>query len=200
MKKLIAILAIAIVLIGAVFATETHSIKIKADVTEVLPVFQMTIGQITTNTANNGAKFDNATTYALGTVDDPETQANEEANIGDSFSFETAHTVTVSVKINNAAKTNHIYTLTFINGTFTVKKAGVSTTINPTITAGVGSNSGAGNGFVTTVDDAVATVSFNGTTCTATHEVATASYAYAADTLVDPGVYYADVVLQITSN
>ena len=43
MKKAITILAVLIVLVGAVFANETHTIKVKADVTEVVPVFGLTM-------------------------------------------------------------------------------------------------------------------------------------------------------------
>ena len=53
MKKAITILAVLIVLVGAVFAetlTETHSIKLHTTIDEVLPIFQFS------NTSLTGAK------------------------------------------------------------------------------------------------------------------------------------------------
>jgi len=43
------------VLVGAVFA-ETHTLTVRADVTEVLPAFQLAYGNLKTNTnVQNGA-------------------------------------------------------------------------------------------------------------------------------------------------
>jgi len=77
MKKAITILAVLIVLVGAVFATETHSIRLKTEVQGVLPAFQLTNSAITA-TASNGQNVANAQQWSNPIVaDDPATEANE---------------------------------------------------------------------------------------------------------------------------
>lgn len=57
MKKAITILAVLIVLVGAVFATEEdHKIQIKTKVDGYQPVFQLTVGDLTTNGTRQTAR------------------------------------------------------------------------------------------------------------------------------------------------
>ena len=55
MKKAITILAVLIVLVGAVFADETHKIQIKSEVGVVLPIFQLSFVSGGTGTATTNA-------------------------------------------------------------------------------------------------------------------------------------------------
>ena len=208
MKKLIAILAIMVVLAGFVFAatpasgdSETHKIKVKADVTEVVPQFQLWYGTNKTNTTPadfaNGVEY---TPYATAAID-----------VG--FNLDANGSVTVTAVLANKAKINKAFDLAFSDGVFAVKKNGQDDTHAPssiTTTAGdviTGTSSIAkviaANAQEAAADAAVR-VTFNGTTVTATNPVlATAVYAYTADPTIDPNpageFYYADIVLTVTA-
>ena len=112
MKKVITILAILVVLTSAVFAAETHIIKIQAEVVEKLPAFQLLLGNnVKTNDAANRLNDD---TYDDVVVD---YRTDEEATTWD-LSRDTK-TLTFNGKLANAAKTDLDYTLIFIAGVFT---------------------------------------------------------------------------------
>lgn len=193
MKKVLTVLAILVVLTSAIFA-ETHKITINARSTEVEPVFQMTIGNVTTNT--NNSVFGTANNDSLIKVTPEEVY----------FNFEQGGTVGVSVKIQNPAKTKTNYSFAFSDGVFAVNKNGASKdaqenayTVAPTITATAKS----GVGFAALAnsnEDKTANIDFNGTTCTAGTEIVTATFVYGADTTVDPGKYTANIQLDITTN
>jgi len=220
MKKAITILAVLIVLVGAVFADETHTIKIKATQEPLEPGFQMYVKEVSQQGATSTSSIITNST-AVPYDNAAENPADRDYDLSDgseaaSFSFETANTVTIAVKLGNKAKTAQNYLLTFTDGIFNVKKNGVSQynsgteqapemtdyTVGPeSRSVAAGANSAAANGFTTTPDGNTATVDFNGKTCTIGHEIATCAFAYDAHTDVDPGTYYANVVLTIeTSN
>ena len=234
MKKAITILAILIVLVSAVFA-ETHTLKIKATQADIYPAFQMYVKNVTSGSKDSavitnadktefGAEDPNPDTapYVAPVAADPDHQpdpipAVAEANVAASFSFEAANTVTVAVKIANAAKTAQNYSLSFTGGSFNVNKNGVGSyksggtdeapvmsnytvgTESITAAAGDGSSADGSSGFKTTASGSGATVDFSGKTCTIDAEVATCEYAYNAHTDVDPGTYYADIILTVAT-
>jgi hypothetical protein len=219
MKKAITILAVLIVLVSAVFAAETHKLKIKATQATIAPAFQMYVKSVaqaagasadsTIVTNSSAEKFDahDGDTMARGGL-------NPESDIAATINFEVTNTVTVAVKLGNDAKTTQNYLLTFSDGIFNVNKNGASQynngteqdpdmknyTVGPeSKSAAAGEDSSAENGFTTAPSTNTATVDFNGKTCTTGHEIATCAYAYAAHTDVDPGTYYADIVLTIAT-
>ena len=223
MKKAITILAILAIVVGAVFADETHTLKIKATQQNIEPAFQMYVKAVTqTGATKDSTIITNPTAVKydlLEEVGDGDEEYDSSASEAATFSFELANTVTVAVKLGNAAKTAQNYLLTFKDGVFNVKKNGAAThktgvdettgedimtgwTVEPSSKmAAAGANSDAVNGFTTAPSTNTATVDFNGTTCTIGHEIATCDFAYAAHTDVDPGTYFANVVLTIeTSN
>ena len=125
MKKIFAVLAVMFVIVGVAFAAaETHTIKIKADVTEVIPAFQLELltpaATYTTNTTPT-VFTDSATYNALttGTAKDV------------NFNLDENGTVTVQCNLANLAKTNKVYTLEFDGGTFAVTRKGVAGTHAP---------------------------------------------------------------------
>ena len=197
MKKLIAILAIAIVLVGAVFATsESHTITVKADVDSVTPKFQLVFGSRSTNNANS-----TPVDFAAG----PYTEGNNTTDkIDVGFKLDAGGTATFYAKIANNAKIVQGYTLTFGGGTFTgVMRDNVEGTQAPasiTVTKGTAVD---GLTLADPVGYAV-TVTFNGRTMELADEalpytLATAEYSYNADVRINPGEYFADVTLTVAT-
>jgi len=224
MKKAITILAVLIVLVSAVFAAETHTLKIKATQDDIYPAFQMYVKAVTSGTkdsaviTNSGAVVydkENAApneayeTYVAPVEANPEAQppveAAAESGVAATFSFETANTVTVAVYIANAAKTARDFSLTFTGGKFsTVTSNGTpvaAVTATVTTANGAGSSVDGADGFETSAggSDNIRLVDFSGQTCTEDAEVATANYAYVAHPEIDPGTYYADIILTIAT-
>lgn len=195
MKKIFAILLVAFVTFGMVFAAaETHIIKIKADVTEITPAFQLVYGVNKTNTTPN--VFTNNASY------DP----YDSAAIDTGFNLDAGGTVTVTAVLANKAKTKTAYTLTFSDGVFDVKRNGTDGTLVPSIvtTAGDVITGTSAVAKASEAADAPVNVTFNGTTVTATNPVlATATYTYTADPTIDPNAdgefYYADILLTVAA-
>lgn len=189
MKKVLTVLAILVVLTSAIFA-ETHKLKIEATSVEVVPAFEMSIGDVKTNTAK--ADFGTADNTTLVKTD-----------IAKTFDFETGATVNVLVKILNAAKTKTNYKLTFSDGVFQVKRntvassdTGTNLHVTPSITVIEKSGTGYAS-TASTTEEGVLTLDFNGTKCTANSEVAGATFVYAPDATIDPDTYTADIQLDI---
>ena len=192
MKKVLTILAVLIVLTSAVFAaSEVHTIRVKADVTEVVPAFQLWLGATKTNTAP--VVFTNNETYNL--VDDA-------TAIDTGFNLDEGGFVTVFAKLANAAKTTKSYTLKFSDGVFNVKKNTSDDTLEPTIVT-TALSAFTGISSITKVtpaaEDSDISVAFNGTTVTDPADLAKAVYTYAATPTIDPGVYYANIVLTVST-
>ena len=158
MKKVLTILAILVVLTSAVFA-ETHKLRIEATSVEEVPVFEMSIGDVKTNTAS--ADFGTANNTTLVKTD-----------VAQTFDFEDGATVSVLVKILNTAKTKTNYKLTFSDGVFHVKRNNIASSatgtnlhVTPSIT--VIEKSGTGYASTATEEAGVLSLDFNGTKCTA---------------------------------
>ncbi|MBQ3696947.1 MAG: hypothetical protein II883_03425, partial [Spirochaetales bacterium] len=124
MKKAITILAVLIVLVGAVFAAETHSIKLKTVVDEVLPAFQLSN---TALTAKNSAgetmakqqQYTNANKAVVDVEDGDykaETEQRADVNVGDLSKYNVE--VEFTVYVANKAKTLKDYRLAFTAGAF----------------------------------------------------------------------------------
>ncbi len=191
MKKLITILAILTVLVGAIFATnptESHEIHITVTINAELPAFQL--------------KFNGANSNSTAVKFTDEAEREDSTAVAATIDFESntasARTVTVDAYLANTAKQSAQYKLTFSDGVF--KDGNSQTVVSPTsITAAAGSGTGYGaaNGVSTTVSGAVATVTFGGTVrCTADTLIAQAAYLYPkAD--IAPGTYTADIVMTV---
>ena len=222
MKKVITILAILVVLVGSVFA-EDHKIKIKADVAERTPAFSLSLDSITTNGTNKTDFGTNPTYYNETGVD-----------VGFDLDENGSVTVTAYVvnSAQNHTKTNKSYTLEFSDGIFTVNRNGVEGTHAPasittsalTTTTGIKTivlgdvympnpdfddTQAESEENPATIVNSTATnkpvvITFSGATMTADKDVATAVYAYTADSTIDPtasgNYYYADIIMTVTAN
>ena len=198
MKKVLTILAVLIVLTSAVFAadSETHTIRVKADVTEVVPAFQLWYGDAKTNTNPNA--FTNAANY------NPYNTDASAIDVG--FNLDEGGPVTVYAVLANKAKINKAYTLTFSDGIFNVTRNKVDGTLEPSIATTAGTKITGTSAIAKTSEaaDAPVQVTFNGTTVEDTNpQLATAVYTYDADTEIDPlaagQFYYANIVLTVAT-
>ena len=201
MKKLIAILTIAIVLVGAVFAdpktSEAHHLTVQATVSEVVPQFQLKLGTAVTNTTPND--FDNAAVSYT---------ADAKAVAGGSIDLSGSGTVAIQViaYLANAAKSNREFTFTFSGGRFTTitrnGHAADGTQGNEYVDPVIGTDAeDSPVGFTVDGDgasDPSVDVAFLGTTCTAGN-IVTATYTYTKSDAYDPGTYEADIVLTIAA-
>ena len=204
MKKVITVLAILVVLTSAVFAAETHKIKINATTTEVVPAFELKVGSVVTN--DTPATFTNDA--------DAETPRYVNDTVADTISFEGASAVSVYAYLVNNAKTKTNYKIDFSDGVFKgVMRNGEAAaseseyvspdTINVTANDGIADSQGvtaSGSGNKATV-----LLDFTGKTCTASTGngallLATAVFNYAAHTDIDPGTYTAYVTMTVAVN
>lgn len=201
MKKAITILAVLIVLAGAVFAAETHTIRIQADVNDIDPIFALKYGATVTNTQD---VYDTSN-HSL--VNSP-VIANK-VN-GDPLKLDEGGAVEFYAVLQNAAKQISSYNLVFGGGSFsTVTTNGQSTPVNASIA--VDSNSFADvDGCAVTAIQArtdAAKATFDGKKVTAAASglnLVKATYTYTAapnvDLLPAGQYYYADVTLTVTIN
>ncbi len=228
MKKVLTILVVLALVAGFAFAdgndpapaapsahSEAHTLRVKADVTEVLPVFNLFHVEGTdTNTnavANEFAK--NAKYESL--MDDDEAQ-----DVG--FKLDRAGSFTVTAEVINSVKTNKSFTIEFAGGVFTVNRKTAEGKYSPKqIKVTNGGANEAIKQFGTATDSSVNTsittdttstlkastsVTFSGkkgTGATTPITIATAKYEYPGDDSIDPTAanefYYADVTMTITS-
>ena len=108
MKKLIAILTIAIVLVGAVFATDAASIRVTTSINAVEPIYQLKTAQITEDlaVAANQAAIDAITAAAL---------AGNDSHVITTDALLTANqSVTFSVYQTNISNSVKTYTLSAV--------------------------------------------------------------------------------------
>ena len=212
MKKIIAILAIAIVLVGAVFA-EDHNLIIKATVTSVEPIFKL---HLTSGAAEATTNADNAVFTAAGNFTD--TQGNAKQT---TFSLLAGGTVSVECYVNttaaNKTQTNTKYRVSFSDGVFSVTRANATTSssLEPTITTGLGTvvkgiktdgisfataplGENATN-YASSATNKDVIVQFSGAQMAVGQAVvASANYEYAADDTIVPGSYYATIKMTVT--
>lgn len=224
MKKVFAILLVLAVVAGFVFAdtaiagSETHKIKVKADVAEVLPAFNLTYGGFDTN--GLATKFVNGASYPTSTQSDA---------IDVNFDLDEGGTFTVTAEVVNAVKTNRVFTLSFSGGVFSVSRDGVATNqyLSPSKLVVTGSSA---HDAVSDVSAAVTkenetsayatnaelvaavSITFSGVTAkdvdiNSPIPVATAAYTYVGDATIDPtkladgteNFYYTDVVMTVST-
>lgn len=223
MKKAITILAVLIVLVGAVFAAETHKLTVKADVAETLPAFNLAYDGKNTNTVKTnvyGERSDVADPAAAaydvtGTLDNAK-DAGFNLNANGSFD--------VTAQVINTVKTNKTYTLEFKGGVFGVIRDTTEGKLSPKQITVVDAHAVADTSVQTVakVNDstelsaeqtrvanptaltAKARVTFSGKTgADAAKPIVTATYSYIGDDDINPTTterpwYYADIVLVIT--
>lgn len=227
MKKAITILAVLIVLVGAVFA-EDHTIRIKADVTSVIPVFALKYDNVTTGAGDTA--ITNETTRET-TTDKTSADYGQYTNrytdngeyiAADGTVLANTDAVTTGLKLDkggdvyfnamllNPAKQKKGYTLEFKGGVFTatINSGAETVTITPTITRN-SMNTTTSNGFAVSAgaDTYKVRVVFDGKQVVNNDSInlATAKYAYAATPQIDmpagtENYYYADVTLTITAD
>ena len=213
MKKVFAILLVLALVAGFVFA-ESHELRVKADVTEVLPAFNLYHVEGTDTNSTTTNVYGTNASYATLKADNAATDVNfnlDEAN--KSFS--------VTAEVINNVKTTKKFKIEFTGGVFSVKRNTVGGTYSPKqITVAYGSANDAIKEFTGKSDSdtnatvtadttetltATSYVTFSGKTgtgATTPITVATATYTYAGDDSIDPtasGVYYyADVKMTVT--
>ncbi len=220
MKKVIAILAIMVVLVGAVFAAtgdaETHTIRLKTKVAGDDPIFSLSAvyvnassSEISTATNGESEAFANASNYAGA-------KAVEVADLS-----KNDITVTFASKLVNEAKSNDSFTISFVPGPFVVKKLNASNEryeayvypSNNSTSAVSADATGYTLGTLAVSTDSTTgqisysnTVSFTGAQV-ATGNVALATYSvtYAKDSDIASNTateayYYADCTMTVTMN
>ncbi len=204
MKKAIIITLILIAAMSCAFSatTETHTMRIKAQVGLVDPAFQFefTSGMLNTTAeliTNSSAEIFKNTTYTeFGTNE----TATEVADISRNNLL-----LLFTAKLANKAKSTDSYTLRFNAGGFDVTRSEVPGKLNPSNTEIALAEDIASRGGIDTtvsnVDNSIR-LTFNGTECTE-GALATFAVGYQADRTIDPmreGYYYTDISLEISSD
>ena len=227
MKKAITILAILAIVVGAVFATnETHTLRVRADVTAVEPAIQLKLNVNEYKTNGTPNEYYQAVREEVeGVPTLVPTQHNYTDYATNNNAFDTGFnldqqgSVTAYAYLANYAKTNKIYTLSFSDGEFSVKRHGNTETYGPSsITSSAGDSAAT---FYTTAlgtahvdpEDAESelltnqdiTVTFLGKTVETKDVIlAQAVFAYPGDTTIDPTTsenpwYYANITLTVST-
>jgi len=227
MKKAITILAVLIVLVGAVFAadgaTETHTIRLKTDVIGDVPAFRLSYtsgaksNEATSSTNKTPTAYDSKNAASYGYDVQADASIYNDVEVAD-ISKNNLN-VTFTASIVNEAKQVEDYLLVFTAGPFDAKANGKSHPVNPaTATATVNPNLLSERKGITT-EDAPAGVAantdagdgslksgfglhFNGTTCVA-GAVGTFNVTYTKDPAVDPtdgqNLYMANIKMEVVS-
>lgn len=227
MKKVLAIFLVLALVAGFVFAadSETHKIKIKSDVTSIIPVFGLRYGtdatKITNSTTgpytaaqiaeeNSGLNDDDLHQYSNRFGENASYSIDNAIDVN--FNLDEGGSVTIYAVLLNPAKQIETYNLTFGGGVFAAKYHGDDHPVAPEsiVTAPLAST----NGVVASEgDDAesgetgnkVIGLTFNGYPVEDNLPLALASavYTYKADNKVDllpeDEYYYADVTLLISA-
>ncbi len=214
MKKAITILAVLIVLVGAVFATdpvdpETHTIKIKADVTAIEPIFALKVGATVTNTSDvfgtSNHTVGNTPSNPAGEFTDAVQAQTAQGNL----KLDQGGTVEFYAVLQNKAKQIENYILTFGGGTFDVMKNGHAATLGAQIALDSETFASVDGCAVTqnAQNTKAVDVAFDGKKVTAANPqlvLAKATYTYTGDDGIDMleegHFYYADVTLQVATN
>ena len=211
MKKAITILAVLIVLVGAVFATtqeENHSIKLHTTVDEIVPIFHL-VYKSATGTASSQVAIQaaeqttngNNVAFADHGAHDYTTEGRGSVEVGDIS--QGPITVLFNVTISNPAKIVRAYDLELDATGFAVTHNGVgaTTSITSKTLAGYGDHNGVSVAEKTA--NSIATATFTGKTCDASTVLATYQVVYAQDRDADPtnagATYTSDVTLTITT-
>lgn len=197
MRKTFAILLIALVALSAVCATtesESHTIVLTSVVAEQDPAFQLQLGA-------SAVTNDGVTVFA-DNAEYPPVENAISVDVAD-ISAEDID-VKFEVKLATAAKIRKAFTITFTPGSFSVTRSGTAGTIAPSTEANktyLVAKTGLTGVSVLSGDGYSATVTFNGTTCTAGTVLADFHLFYGQDSTVDPNSegYTATVTLEITT-
>lgn len=245
MKKLIAILMVLVVLVGAVFAdpdttanidsaSETHSLKVQAAVYGTLPAFGLKVTKVNGEAFANGnitngnkAEFIDGGDYSttptdqvLSATDDGQDSTGTLA--ASVFTLDRAGSITVSAIVQNAAKVLKVYQISFFGGQFTeILRDGKTgsqnygvynpSSIAAAVKTGTGFTTTAGDPSSATIsdiaddawvpaNDAVSVdVEFTLTAVTPGTPVAECTFTYTGDDDINPGDYYANIGMIVTS-
>lgn len=229
MKKVFAILLVLALVAGFAFAevtgTDTHKLTVSSTVGEHLPAFQLRFTGRTINIDAYGNVTDKETglttvtndgKVAFVTASDPNyvdtyTTERNTLDAGWDLGDGKVHRATFYVYIvkdedDYTARTKRTYTLTFSDGVFEeVKSKGDDYNgdgkLSPVIAAAPADVASIDGITSSTAEGAVTTVKFSGSSCPETDtEVASATYEWQGDKLIDMGTYYADIVLTITQD
>ena len=222
MKKVLTILVVLALVCGAVFADETHTVRLKTIVGEIIPAFQLHEYSLVGNRdANNDGQADNdvliSNQLTNADADVYETDNYAFANdvfVGDLSKYDV--TVVFQAKLANKAKTTTDYKLTFEAGAFKVSRNGVGFGENdpeqllPVASQEIVAESvGARDGVVdsvtavtTSIDNSgarVVKVDFNGAECKANTDLAQFKVQYTHDSTIDPTTtgYFANVTMTV---
>ncbi|GEM_PF-6594217 len=214
MKKVIAILAIMVVLVSVVFASETHTIKLKTQVQGDDPIFALAAYKGDDVTASPDVLTNETAAYEDG--------ARNEKTLSVADISKNNITVIFVSKLVNEAKSTDKFTVEFVPGPFVVKKlnnnneretayvyAATTGENASTGVAGTGDRDGYALSAVSssTVGDQISfksTIQFNSAKSTpgaiATYTVTYLKDEDVASNTADEPSYYADCKLTITVN
>ena len=202
-----AIIIITLILIAAMScafssSAETHTIRIKSGVEYLDPAFQFefTSGMLNTTTelvTNSSADIFRNTDYKEFGTDETATEVADISRNNLLLLF--------TARLANKAKSLDSYTLRFNAGGFSVTRATVPGTLNPSRTEiALAEDIESRGGMNATVSNAESSVrvTFTGSECTE-GALATFAVGYQADKTIDPmreGYYYTDISLEISSD
>ena len=204
MKKLITILAIMIVLVGAVFA-DTANLLVTTEVTEVAQTFKLNLKEVATG--NNKATFSDSAAESVvestPTTDDATITTNDMLTKDATVTFNVLQTTTdarktISYTLSAVVEDLTLYELpdhtTPTNAQITANKFAADTPLARTITA-------VDHSEYYTHGDAGTSVAVNflGTPVPANTEIATFTCTWTHNANAIPGFYRANVTLTITS-
>lgn len=189
MKRLIAILAIMMVLVGAIFAetstTTNDELKVSIEITPVAPIFKL-YGSLTSGTASTGMT-------AGESVETAQTATDSVITFPTNSLLENSVTVYCAIKQTNDAKYKKAVSLAISASAIT---DGISTS-TPTVSTPAAQNNV--NGVRTTAGTGAgaATVTYTGKTA-ASADVASFNVVYPAADLI-PGSYNGYITLTYTT-
>ena len=209
MKKVIAILVIAIVLVGAVFAADNAAITVSVDVAEHVPTFKL-ITQGNTNILNaegSDAVEDNGKATA-GSVEFTETISKGLADATDAtITFAVVQVKPSTTASEGKIKTNKQYSFTVTASDLVLSTAGTTPEDNEmfergTISTFAETEGAIGSDFAT-ITDGTSTLSilYTGKTYAPAAEVSFATFTvtWGANPTALPGTYTANVILTMTT-
>ena len=221
MKKLIAILTIAIVLVGAIFATDavaptgTQRITVKTTVDRILPVIEFKGANTTFNGATpagavtakvDGTDYGTANSpevYTAGTAGTAHDGAELESNTHIDLGNVVAYFKIAQANGDGGAKCNFVYTLSVSATTLKSITDGVTYEVqNTPVASADGTQPTAGTNLAIgepTVSGASFSVTATYTGVVADQDIAYFKYTWAKDNAAPNATYAADVTLTYTA-
>ena len=212
MKKAITILAVLIVLIGAVFA-DTADIRVSTEIGEVAPGFKLAFKELAQS--NQASYAEGYTTAESTAVASNPTKGDIVITTNDMLTKNAVITFAVKQSVADARKVAN-YTLSVSTTNLTLYKVPSPTTgadTDPTpaqIAANVFALEGTAAATITGTDNATyythgdagtsVTFNFTGAPVPANTEIATFTYQWNKNANAIPGKYQADVILTVTAS